>query len=111
MIASGSTFLTLAVDYHAGRASRGAGTGGEVLGGDLNPFDEELLVRLDSLWGAHAVSGYEETLASEVARECSSYADEVRTDSLGNVIARVRAEGLCFRGELLRVAACLPAVP
>jgi tetrahedral aminopeptidase len=61
--------------------------------GILDPLDVELLDRLDSLCGAHAVSGYEASLASEVARECSSLADEVRTDSLGNVIARLRGEG------------------
>lgn len=59
----------------------------------MDSLDEILLDRLNTLCGTHAVSGYEETLASEVARECSSYADEVRTDPLGNVIAHLQGEG------------------
>lgn len=55
---------------------------------------EELLFdRLKGLCDAHAVSGYEVTLARQVSREAESYAPEVRTDTLGNVIAHMPGEG------------------
>ena len=59
----------------------------------MSSLDGTLLDRLDNLCAAHAVSGHEETLASEVAREAGDHADEVSTDPLGNVIARVRGDG------------------
>lgn len=57
------------------------------------PLDELLVDRLRNLCEAHAVSGYEETLASEIARQAGEYADEVSTDALGNVIAHMRGDG------------------
>lgn len=57
------------------------------------PLDELLVDRLRDLCEAHAVSGYEQTLASEVARQAGEYADEVGTDALGNVIAHLRGNG------------------
>ena len=53
----------------------------------MGSLDEIQLARLHNLCAARAVSGYEETLASEVTREAGNHADEVGTDSLGNVIA------------------------
>ena len=59
----------------------------------MHSLDDALRDRLETLCAAHAVSGYEETLASEVTREAGEHADEVSTDPLGNVIARVRGDG------------------
>lgn len=59
----------------------------------MEHFDELLLDKLRDLCEAHAVSGYEETLASEVVREVEGYAAEVRTDALGNVIAHMPGGG------------------
>lgn len=59
----------------------------------MDSLDETLLDRLNYLCSTHAVSGHEQTLASEVTREVGSYADEVNTDSLGNVIAHMRGDG------------------
>lgn len=56
-------------------------------------FDESMFERLEKLCAAHAVSGYEETLAREVFREAEGYASGVRTDTLGNVIAHLPGEG------------------
>lgn len=56
-------------------------------------MDELLVDRLRDLCEAHAVSGYEEPFASEIARQAEPYADEVTTDALGNVIARKRGDG------------------
>ncbi|WP_152670537.1 M42 family metallopeptidase [Rubrobacter aplysinae] len=56
-------------------------------------MDELLIDRLGDLCGAHAVSGYEGTLAAEVRREAEGYTPEVRTDTLGNVIAHVPGDG------------------
>ena len=55
---------------------------------------EELLIdRLGDLCEAHAVSGYEATLATEVSGKAGAYAPEVRTDTLGNVIAHIPGDG------------------
>ena len=59
----------------------------------MGSLDERLLARLDDLCAAHAVSGHEETLAAEIAREAGDLADEVSTDPLGNVIAHMRGDG------------------
>ncbi len=59
----------------------------------MEHFDELLLDKLRDLCEAHAVSGYEATLASEVVRETEGYAAEVRTDALGNVIAHMPGGG------------------
>ncbi len=56
-------------------------------------LDERLIAQLDNLCAAHAVSGYEETLAAKITPEAGNYADEVSTDSLGNVIAHMRGDG------------------
>ena len=59
----------------------------------MDSLNETLLDRLDDLCRTHAVSGYEQTLASEIAREASSFADEVSTDALGNIIVHMQGEG------------------
>lgn len=59
----------------------------------MEHFEESMLEKLEKLCAAHAVSGYEEPLAQEVAREAEGYASEVRTDTLGNVIAHLPGEG------------------
>jgi putative aminopeptidase FrvX len=37
---------------------------------------------------AHGPSGYEENISAMIAEECKPYADEIRTDALGNLIVR-----------------------
>ena len=59
----------------------------------MGSLDDRLIARLDDLCAAHAVSGHEAALAAKIRREASDYADEVSTDPLGNVIARMRADG------------------
>ena len=59
----------------------------------MDSFNETLFDKLNYLCGTHAVSGYEQGLASEVTREARSYTDEVDTDTLSNVIAHVRGDG------------------
>lgn len=59
----------------------------------MEPMDGFMLDRLRGLCEVHAVSGYEQTLASKIEREARGHADDVRTDALGNVIAHIRGSG------------------
>ena len=59
----------------------------------MGSLDDRLIARLDDLCAAHAVSGHEAALAAKIRREAGDHADEVSTDPLGNVIARMRGDG------------------
>ena len=52
--------------------------------------DEALLERLTQLWG---VSGYEQAVREAIAEEIKPFADEIRTDAIGNLIALKKGRG------------------
>lgn len=56
-------------------------------------LSDESITQLRGLCQAHAVSGYEDSLAHAVAEEVRSYADQVTVDALGNVIAHRKGNG------------------
>ena len=59
----------------------------------------DIVPLLKRLSEAHGVSGYEHEVREIVQEEFGRYADEVRTDTLGNVIALKRGTGRSSRAD------------
>lgn len=60
---------------------------------DRKEMEQELMEKLKLLCDAHGISGFEQDIAGVIKKEIQGYADEIRVDALGNLIAKKNGNG------------------